>query len=100
GGEIDGGVRVRVAAVPSGDGGVVVQHVPAVPPEDDVAESQATFGDAPELVEGHVLAAQDAVDVEPAELHLADAVIAELLAQMLDLRFARFRGVHGRGAWG
>src|SRR5262249_2335873 len=79
--------------MPARDGHVVVQLVSDVPAEDDVAEAQASFGDPPELVQRHVLAAQDAVDVEAAELHLAHAVLLERLAQALDLVGSRL--LHG-----
>src|SRR5207249_3647454 len=69
--------------------GVVVERVAGVPAEDHVAEAQGALGRAPELVQREVLAAQDAVDVERAQLHLADLPARELSAQRLDLIGAR-----------
>ena len=101
GGQVDGRADIGISGVPPGDGGVVVQLVRHVPPEDDVAEAEPSFGRAPELLQGQVLAAQDAVDVESADLHLAHAVLLELVAQGLDLRGARLlhRGPPGRQTW-
>ena len=85
--EVDQRVSVRVAGVPSGDLRVVVEDVADVPAEDDVAEAEARLGDAPELVERDVLAAEDAVDVEAADLDLLDLPFVELLLER--------RHVHG-----
>ena len=75
--QIDAGQRIRVAGVPARDLDVVVEHVGAVPAEDDVAEPEARLHGRPELVERDVLPAQDAVDVKPADLDLVDLVLGE-----------------------
>ena len=66
-------MRVRVAGVPSGHLGVVVEDVGDIPAEDDVAEAEAGREGALQLVEGYVLAAQDTIDVEAADLEARDA---------------------------
>ena len=97
---VDARARIGVAGVPAGDLGVVVEDVADVPAEDDVAEAEPVSQRAPELVERDVLAAQDAVDVEPADLHLLDAPLLEHLTELfcipcsglLVLRGARYQG--------
>src|ERR1700738_3942214 len=91
-GESDGGLGVGVPGVPAGHLRVVVELVARVPAEDHVAEAEATLGHAPELVQRDVLAAQDAVDVESAQLDLLHLRFGELGAQRLDLRCARRPG--------
>ena len=61
-------MRVGIGGVPAGERDVVVELVVGVPAEDDVAEAEALFERGQELVARHVLAAQDAVDVEDADL--------------------------------
>ena len=47
---------------------VVIELVAAVPAEDDIAEPEAVFEGGLEFRAGHVLAAQDAIDIERADL--------------------------------
>ena len=68
--------RVGEAMLPAGDLGVVVALVLAVPAEHHVAEAEAAFHRAEELVLVQVLAAQDAVDVAAGDLDLVRAVLA------------------------
>ena len=70
GAEVDARQCVGEAMLPAGDLGVVVALVGRVPAEDHVAEAEAAFGGAEELVAVQVLAAQDAVDVAARNLDL------------------------------
>jgi hypothetical protein len=58
--------------VPAGVGDVVVELVVGIPAEDDVAEAEAVVEGREELVPRHVLAAQDAVEVEDADLDVVE----------------------------
>src|SRR5207248_8138199 len=87
--QIDRRARIRISAVPAGHLRVVVELIARVPAEDHVAEPEPALGDGEELVEGDVLAAQDPVDVETADLHSADPEPVEFLAERFDLRGAR-----------
>ena len=64
---------IGVARMPTGVGDVVVELVVRIPAHDDVAEAEALFENAEELVARDVFAAQDSIDVRDAELDLADA---------------------------
>ena len=67
--------RVGIAGVPAGVLHVVVELVLAVPAEHDVAEAEAPVERGEELVPRDVLAAQDAVDVEDADLDVRDPAL-------------------------
>src|SRR5262245_17942320 len=69
--------------MPAGELGVVVQHVGAVPAEDHVAEAEALFDRGPELLQRDEFAAQQAVDVETADLDPPDAALRESVLQCL-----------------
>src|SRR6266536_455371 len=56
-----------------------------VPAEDDVAEAEPALRRAEELLERDVLAAQHAVHVEPAELHLRDLALLEHEAERVQI---------------
>ena len=78
-------MRVGIAGVPAGHLRVVVKDVADVPAEDDVAEAEAAFEGRAKLVDGDVFAAQDAVDVEPADLGAGDASVLEVFQKVLHI---------------
>ena len=80
---------VREAGVPAGEVAAVVELVVDVPAEHAVAEAATLAQDAGELLQAHVLAANHAVDVRQAELHLAGAA----LPIAGDLRFHFLHGL-------
>ena len=75
--EIDLGQHVGVASVPTGYLRVVIKRVGRVPAEDHVAEPQSAFRRGVELVTMDVFAAQNAVDIESADLDLGDVVLGK-----------------------
>jgi hypothetical protein len=66
--QVEARQRVRKALVPAGQRRVVVANVLGVPPEDDIAETEATLDGRHEFVLVDVLAAQNAVDVGHGDL--------------------------------
>ena len=80
---VEHGVDVWVAAVPTGDLGVVVEHVGHVPAEDDVAKPKALAQRRLQLLEGDVLAAQHSVDVEASDFGPRDPLPSEVGNQLL-----------------
>ena len=69
--------RVRIAGVPAGVLHVVVELVVGIPAQHHVAEAEALVERAEELLARHVLAAQDAVDVEHADLDVGEAALLD-----------------------
>src|SRR5208337_5487133 len=73
------------AGVPAGEIDVIVENVGTVPAEDHVAKAEAALGGGAKLIERDVLTAQDAVDVDAAQLHLVDLVLLKVLLDLLEV---------------
>ena len=72
--------RVRVARVPAGIGDVVVKLIVGIPAQHHVTETEAAIEGREELSRRHVLAAHDAVDIEQADLDVAELALFHDLA--------------------
>ncbi len=72
--------RIGIGGVPAGVGDVVVELVVGIPAQHDVAEADAGLEAGKELVAAQILAAQDAVGVEDADLDVAEIALADDLA--------------------
>jgi len=72
GGEVDARLGVGIAAMPAGEGAVVIADVARIPAEDHIAETETAIERGEELVLVQILAAQDAIDVGDRHLDLAD----------------------------
>ena len=72
--------RIGIGGVPAGVCDVVVELVVGVPAQHHVAEAEAALQRREELGLRHVLAAQDAVDVEDADLDMGQAALLDDLA--------------------
>ena len=69
--------RIREPRVPAGELDVVVELVVGIPTKDHVAKAKALVQCAKELFLRHVFAAQDAIDVEDADLDVAEATVLD-----------------------
>ena len=69
--------RVGISRVPAGVADVVVELVLGIPAEHHVAEAEALVQGGEEFLPGHVLAAQDPVDVEYADFDVAELALLD-----------------------
>src|SRR5258705_4455118 len=81
--EVDSRERIGKTVLPAGELGVVVALVAGIPAEHHVAEAEAALDGGEELVAMDVLAAEDAVNVRYADLHLADVGAADRVEDLL-----------------